>query len=73
MNTSQPAQPPADGAPKMRGPHAYYRPKDPKPTTLNLTRRGKERLKELSAEHGKAYSDVVENLLIEQGHRVHFA
>lgn len=63
----------ADDEPKMRGPHAYYRPKDTTPVTLNLTKTGKVRLDELCIIHDKHRADVVENLVLEHGHRMRFA
>jgi hypothetical protein len=48
---------------RLRGPAAFYRPKDAKPVTLTLTTFGKHLLAETAAQVGASRADVVEQLL----------
>lgn len=56
----------------LRGPHAHYRPKDPRPITLNLTTAGRERLDAICEREVASRNDVVEELVVKHGDDVRF-
>ena len=56
----------------LTGPASYYRPKDSRPITLNLTAEGRRLLDDIAERTGASRADVVENLLRRFGQQVEF-
>lgn len=58
--------------PAMTGPKSYYRPKDGRPVTMNLTREGRNMLGAITRRVKASRADVVEQLVRRFGDRVRF-
>jgi len=56
----------------LSGPFSYYRPKDKRPVTLNITTQARELLDTLCNGHRVSRADVVERLLREHSANIVF-